>query len=65
MPRPTSSFTPFGPSAMGVYEGTEIIEPIGCHETGRHQFPQSVLDLCRKMDGHPHQIGEEAGTLLL
>ena len=65
MPRPASPFTPFGTTPMGVHEGAEVIEPISRRQTGCHYFPQSVLDLCRKMVRRPHQIGEEAGTLLL
>jgi hypothetical protein len=50
---------------MWVHERTEIIEPIGCHQAGCHELPQPVLHLCLKMTGESHQIGEEAGALLL
>ena len=46
---------------MWVDERTQVIEAIGCDQSGRDQFPESGLNLCLEFSGTAHNVGEEVG----
>jgi hypothetical protein len=63
--RPPHALTTLGAPPARIHKRTQIIEPVGRNQSGRHQFPQSLLDLCGQMTRHRRNIRKETCTSLL
>ncbi len=56
---------PFSAAALGIDQRAQILETIGRHQAGRHQFPQPVLHFACQASGGAHQVREEGRAALL
>src|SRR5512135_3210786 len=61
----TCALAPFRATAMWIHERTEIVEAIGSHQAGGHQFPEPLFDLAGQMPCGSNEVGEETGSSIL
>ena len=54
----------FAAAALRIDQRAQILEAVGGHETGGHQFPERVFDFARQPAGGARQIGEERRAAL-
>lgn len=65
MPRAAAPIAPFGTAPLGVDQRAQVVESIGSHQTGRHQFPDSIFHFGGQQPRAVEQFAEEAGPALL
>src|SRR5689334_14386897 len=52
-------------SAFRIKQRSEIVEPVGCHDSCRRQFPECIFDLGLQMARDASDIDKETGSAFL
>ena len=65
MPRTRMPSPPFSAAALGIDQRSQILETIGGHQPGGHQFPKPVFHFARQPASGADQVGEERRAALL
>ena len=53
----------FSAAALGVDQGTEVLETVGGDQAGGHEFPEGIFDFAGEAAGSPGEVVEERGAV--